>query len=238
MRRAPTPPARNATRPRGPTQRSVLYSTMRMAYHETLENTRLDVVRLGALATDAIHASTAALERRDSALAARVIAGDDEMDELRRKIEARCIELIWKQQPVAGELRAIATMLQIVTDLERIGDYAVDIAKNAIKLIDVPLRPARVEIGRIAAVAETMLSETMRGYRESDVEIADIVINQDDEVDNLYRRGIEALQEEMQGDPELVRAGTLLLFVLASLERVGDRAQNIAWHTKEMLGAA
>lgn len=211
---------------------------MRMAYHETLENTRLDVVRLGALATDAIHASTAALERRDSALAARVIAGDDEMDELRRKIEARCIELIWKQQPVAGELRAIATMLQIVTDLERIGDYAVDIAKNAIKLIDVPLRPARVEIGRIAAVAETMLSETMRGYRESDVEIADIVINQDDEVDNLYRRGIEALQEEMQGDPELVRAGTLLLFVLASLERVGDRAQNIAWHTKEMLGAA
>ncbi len=209
-----------------------------MAYHETLENTRLDVVRLGALATDAIHASTAALERRDSALAARVIAGDDEMDELRRKIEARCIELIWKQQPVAGELRAIATMLQIVTDLERIGDYAVDIAKNAIKLIDVPLRPARVEIGRIAAVAETMLSETMRGYRENDVAIADVVIHQDDEVDNLYRRGIEALQEEMQADPELVRAGTLLLFVLASLERVGDRAQNIAWHTKEMLGVA
>jgi len=83
-----------------------------------------------------------------------------------------------------------------------------------------------------------MLSETMRGYRENDVAVADVVIHQDDEVDNLYRRGIEALQEEMQGDPELVRAGTLLLFVLASLERVGDRAQNIAWHTKEMLGAA
>jgi phosphate transport system protein len=209
---------------------------MRTAYHQALDNARLDVVRLGALTLDAIRSATHALERRDGALAARVIAGDDEIDDTRRRVEAACIELIWKQQPVASELRAIAGALQIVTDLERIGDYAVDISKNAIKLIDAPVRPASVEIGQIAAVAQTMLADAMRAYREGDVAVADSVIERDDEVDNLYRSGIEALQTEMQADSGVVPAGTILLFVLAIIERVGDRAQNIAWKTKDAAG--
>lgn len=207
---------------------------MRTAYHQALDNARLDVVRLGALTLDAVRSATQSLERRESTLAGRVIAGDDEIDDMRRRVEAACIELIWKQQPVAGELRAIAGMLQIVTDLERIGDYAVDIAKNAIKLADVPVRPATVEIGRIAATAQSMLSDVMRAYREGDMELANTVIERDDEVDHLYRSGIEALQNEMQHDSGTVPAGTLLLFVLSIIERVGDRAQNIAWHTKDI----
>jgi len=210
---------------------------MRTAYHQALDNARLDVVRLGALTLDAIRSATHALERRDGALAARVIAGDDEIDDTRRRVEAACIELIWKQQPVASELRAIAGALQIVTDLERIGDYAVDISKNAIKLIDVPIRPASVEIGQIAAVSQTMLADAMRAYREGDAVAADSVIERDDEVDRLYRSGIEALQSEMQADSGVVPAGTILLFVLATIERVGDRAQNIAWKTKDVVGA-
>jgi phosphate transport system protein len=210
---------------------------MRTAYHQALDNARLDVVRLGALTLDAIRSATHALERRDGALAARVIAGDDEIDDTRRRVEAACIELIWKQQPVASELRAIAGALQIVTDLERIGDYAVDISKNAIKLIDVPIRPATVEIGQIAAVSQTMLADAMRAYREGDAVVADSVIERDDEVDRLYRSGIEALQTEMQADSGVVPAGTILLFVLATIERVGDRAQNIAWKTKDVVGS-
>jgi len=209
---------------------------VRTAYHEALEATRLDVVRLGALAGDAIRVGVEALEGRDSSAGARVVAGDDQVDDLRRKIEAACIELIWKQQPVAGELRAIAAMLEIATDLERIGDYAVDIAKNAIKLADVPLRPARVEIDRIGGTAHAMLLDAMRAYMDHDADLAERVIESDDEVDKLYKRGVRALQEEMQADPALVRAGTRMLFVLAALERVGDRAQNIAWHTKDMIG--
>lgn len=209
---------------------------MRTAYHQALDSARLDVVRLGALTLDAIRSATHALERRDGALAARVIAGDDVIDDTRRRIEAQCIELIWKQQPVASELRAIAGALQIIVDLERIGDYAVDISKNAIKLIDVPVRPASVEIGQIAAVAQTMLADAMRAYREADAEVADAVIERDDEVDALYRSGIEALQSEMQADSGVVPAGTILLFVLATIERVGDRAQNIAWKTKDVVG--
>jgi phosphate transport system protein len=211
---------------------------LRTAYHEALDAARLDVVRLGALAADAIQHAVSSLETRDTALAARVIAGDDTIDDLRRKVEQSCIELIWRQQPVAGELRQVAAMLEIVIDLERIGDYAVDIAKNSIKLDDAPLRPARVEIGRIASIAQRMLSDTMRAYTERDAVLAESVIDSDDEVDRLYNRSIEALQEEMQSDAGLVPAGTLMLFVLAAIERVGDRAQNIAWHTKEMLGTA
>jgi phosphate transport system protein len=211
---------------------------VRTAYHEALESTRLDVVRLGALVGDAIRIAVEALERRDSAAGARVVAGDDVIDDLRRKIEASCIELIWRQQPVAGELREIAAMLEIATDLERVGDYAVDIAKHAIKLADVPLRPIRVEIDHIAGVAHAILLDAMRAYTERDADLAERVIEEDDEVDKLYKRGVKALQEEMQSDPEMVKAGTRMLFVLAALERVGDRANNIAWHTKEMIGTA
>ncbi|HEX3463609.1 MAG TPA: phosphate signaling complex protein PhoU [Candidatus Elarobacter sp.] len=207
---------------------------MRTAYHQALENTRLDVVRLGALVCDALRSAMQALERRDVTLAGRVVAGDDEIDTARRRVESSCIELIWKQQPVAGELRAIAGMLQIVTDLERIGDYAVDIAKNAIKLADVAVRPASVEVGRIANLAYDMLQDVLRAYREGDAALADEVIERDDDVDVLYRNGIEALQAEMQHDPGTVPAGTLLLFVVSIIERVGDRAQNIAWHTKDI----
>jgi phosphate transport system protein len=198
----------------------------------------LDVVRLGALTGDAIRVSVDALEKRDTAAGARVVAGDDIVDDLRRKIESACIELIWRQQPVAGELREIAAMLEIATDLERVGDYAVDIAKHAIKLADVPIRPARVEIDRIAAAAHSLLLDAMRAYTERDSVLAERVIEQDDEVDMLYKGGVSALQEEMQADPQTVQAGTRMLFVLAALERVGDRANNIAWHTKEMVGTA
>ncbi len=210
---------------------------MRTAYHEALESTRLDVVRLGALCGDAIRVAVEALERRDASAGARVVAGDDAIDDLRRRIESHCIELIWRQQPVAGELREIAAMLEIATDLERVGDYAVDIAKNAIKLSDQSLRPSKVEIDRIASVAHGMLLDAMRAYTERDARLASEVIDRDDEVDKLYKRSIKLLQEEMQQDPELVRSGTRYLFVLASLERVGDRAGNIAWHTKDMIGA-
>jgi len=210
---------------------------VRAAYHEALEATRLDVVRLGALAGDAIRVAVEALDSRDATAGGRVVAGDDVVDDLRRKIESACIELIWRQQPVAGELREIAAMLEIATDLERIGDYAVDIAKNAIKLSDQPMRPQKVEIDRIAGVAHAMLVDAMRAYTEHDESLATAVIDRDDEVDKLYKRSIKLLQGEMQADPELVRAGTRYLFVLASIERVGDRAGNIAWHTKDMIGA-
>ncbi len=141
---------------------------MRTAYHEALEATRLDVVRLGALCGDAIRVAVEALERRDAMRRRASSPATTRSTILRRRIESHCIELIWRQQPVAGELREIAAMLEIATDLERIGDYAVDIAKNAIKLADQSMRPQKVEIDRIASVAHSMLLDAMRAYTERD----------------------------------------------------------------------
>jgi phosphate transport system protein len=211
---------------------------MRAGFSEALEGAKLDVVRLGALASDAIHTSVNALERRDIQLAAHVIAGDDQLDDLARAVSASCLELIWRQQPVAGDLRQVAAMLQIAIDLERVGDYASSIAKNGIKISDMAVRPARIEVGRMAALALELLRDAMRAFTERDVPLADTVIERDDDLDRLYHRSIALLEEEMQEDSAVVRSGAIMLFVLANLERVGDRAQNVAWHTKEMLGAA
>jgi phosphate transport system protein len=211
---------------------------MRTTYHGALDAARRDVVRLGEVTVEATRAALTAIQQRNTALAATVVAGDDEIDDLRRHVEQVCIELIWRQQPVAGDLRAIAAMLEIATDLERTGDYATKMAKNAIRLADMPVRPARVEANRIAEIALAMLRDAMRAFAERDGTIANAVIARDAEVDVLYRRGIEALQEEMQANSSMVPAGTVMLFVVSLLERIGDRARNIAWRTKEMLGLA
>jgi len=137
---------------------------MRTAYHAALNDTRMAVLRLGALTVDAVRSSYRALERRDASLAARVVAGYDEIDSMRRNIEAACIELLWKQQPVAGELRAVAGMLQIATDIDRANYYAVDIAKVAITLDDLPSRPASLELGQLAEASLGMLDDAVRAY--------------------------------------------------------------------------
>jgi len=192
------------------------------------------VLRLGALTVDAVRSSYRALERRDASLAARVVAGYDQIDSMRRSIEAACIELLWKQQPVAGELRAVAGMLQIATDIERACYYAVDIAKAAITLDDLPSRPAWRELGQLAEASLAMLDDAVRAYREEAPGVADEVLARADEVDVLYRSGIQALEGAMAADTTVIPAATKLLFALEDLERVGDRAQNIAWKVKEV----
>lgn len=207
----------------------------RTAYHEALERTRLDVLRMGALAEEAVRNSIAAMDRRDTDLARRVIAGDDPLDDLRRKVEANCIELLWRQQPLASELRTIAAMLETIVDLERVGDYGVEVAKRGIAIADMPFRPANVEIAKMGTIAADMLHDVVVAFADQNPELAQSVIDRDDEVDIRYYKGIQALQEAMEEDSRMVPASTQLLFTLSSVERIGDRAQNIAWHVKEML---
>ncbi|TAM90368.1 phosphate signaling complex protein PhoU [bacterium] len=207
----------------------------RTAYHEALERTRLDVLRMGALAEEAVRNAIAAMDRRDTELARRVISGDDPLDDLRRRVESACIELLWRQQPLAGELRTIAAMLETIVDLERVGDHGVEVAKRAIAIADLPVRPANVEITKMGTIAADMLHDVVVAFAEQDADIAQSVIDRDDEVDVRYHNGIHALQEAMEADPRMVPAATQMLFTLGSVERIGDRAQNIAWHVKEML---
>lgn len=210
---------------------------LRTAYHESLERARAQVLRMGALSLDSFRSANRALQRPDMSLAGRVVVGQDEIDALSRSIEAACIEMIWKQQPIANELREIAGMLQIASDLERVGQYTVEIARAAIKLVDVPKRPASTGLTAMSDLALAMLSDAIRAYTEESPELADAVIGRDDELDNLHRSGIKALGTEMEADPAVVDTGIVLLFVLANLERTGDRAQNIAWKTKDIYAA-
>ena len=207
---------------------------LRTDYHAALDRTRALVLRLGALCLDSVRSASRALDRRDAALAARVVAGDDEIKTLWRSVEAACIEMIWKQQPVANELREIAGMLQIVTDLGRIGEHAVEVAKSAIKLADVEKKPALDEVDAMAGTAVEMLAGAIRAYDEGSLELADKVIARADNIDDHHRLGIATVGSEMEADSMLVAGGTILLFVLADLERVADRAQNIAWKTKDI----
>jgi len=211
---------------------------LRTAYHAALEQTRAGLLRIAALCVDSVRMAARALQRGDAPLAARVIAGGDAIETLARNVEAACIEMIWKQQPVANELREIAGMLQIVADLQRIGVYAVEISKNAIKLADDVKKPAAGEAGAMADIAVAMLADAVRAYDQRSIEIANAVIGRGDEIDELHRSAITKLGAEMEADSATVAAGTTLLFALANLERVGDRAQNIAWRTLDIYASS
>lgn len=212
----------------------VIMPRMRTEYHAALESAKQDVVTLGVLADDAIRCSVRALQRNDAELAERVIAGAPEIETRRRALEANCMELIWRQQPVAGELRQIAGILQISTDLERLHSYAVEIAKAGVKVVCAPARPASFELGNIAGIAEAMVTDALRAYREGSTALADSVIGREDNLDEAYQSAIKALELRMQADPSAISPGAAILLVLANIERVGDRAQNIAWKTKDI----
>jgi phosphate transport system protein len=209
-------------------------AAMRTEYHAALENAKQAVVRFGALADDAIRCSVRAMERKDAALAERVISGAPEIETMRRALEADCMELIWRQQPVAGELRQIAGILQISTDAERLYSYAVETAKAAVKLAAVAVRPAALELANLAGIAETMVTDALHAYRDGLTELADAVIGREGDLDEAYQHGIKALEEQMQADPGAISPGAVTLLVLANIERMGDRAQNIAWKTKDI----
>lgn len=193
---------------------------------------------MGGLTVAAIESSLTAFHSNDTRLANEVIAGDDAIDALNRQIHTACLEIIWRHQPVAGDLRVVSGMLEIASDLERAADYAVSIAKNAITLSELQGRPRTVDFGRAGNSATGLLRDAVKAYMDLDEASATSVIARDVEVDAIYRSGLDSIEEEMEQDAQLVRAGAVCLFVLARIERVGDRALNIAWHTKETLGAA
>jgi phosphate transport system protein len=207
---------------------------MRTEYHAALDKTSLGVIQLGALAEDGVRCSFRALERRDQPLAERVISGAEGIQALRRNLEAACMELIWRQQPVAGELRQVAGMLQIGTDLERVNSYAVEIAKAALRLVAVSELPAASEIRTLAELAQAMIADALVAYRDGSIALTEAVTAREEELDEAYQRAISALEAAMQADPTAVSAGSALLLVVANAERVADRAENIAWKTQDI----
>lgn len=210
---------------------------LRGAYHETLAATCADVVRLGSLAREVVSLVTGALESRDLLNVGRVFEEQDRIDNLSRALRQSCTELLWRQQPLASEFRLITAMLQIVTDLGDVGRHAVDIAKHTIRVRDAARLPALAEITLVAKVAEGMLAAVMRAFETEEIAAADRVLEREDELDRLYHLAVGILRTQLQ-EPANVDAGTNMLFIVASVYRVGGHACNIAWHVKEMTAGA
>ena len=199
----------------------------RVIFEKQLNEIQQEMLLMGTQVTSAIDRSIEALRERDPELARRVIEDDIKINRRRYDIELRCQELVATQQPLAGDLRAIFSVLHIIVDLERMGDHAEGIAKIAIMMADeAPLKPY-IDIPRMAAIAKEMLIGALEAVREHDEERAKRIVDMDDDVDALYDQVYRELLTFMINDPKTIERATHLTWVAHNLERIADRVTNI-----------
>lgn len=203
-------------------------SRSRGTFESELGVLREELLKMGGLVREAVHRSVQALREQDLELARAVVDGDETMDILEHEIEQRCLKLLALQQPMAVDLRAIGTALKTVTDLERMGDHACDIAKIALRIGSEPLIKPLVDIPRMAAIIEGMLEDGLKAFVGRDMEAALEVAKRDEEVDNLYGQIHRELLLYMLEDPKTIRQATHLMFVGQHLERIADHVTNLS----------
>ena len=183
---------------------------------------------MAGLVEETIDSATRALVRRDTEESKRIIEGDARIDGLENLIEERCVTLLATQQPVAVDLRLIATAMRISTYLERIGDRAVNLCYRNLTLVET--EPIRVPslITEMAALAQQMVKDSLDAFVRRDVELALRVLKTDDELDDMNRKLLEDMIQYMMGEKRLIRRGVELILAGRHLERIGDEATNIA----------
>ena len=192
---------------------------------KTLED---DVVVLGGMVEKSIARALDSLSRRDLEESEQVIREDDYIDNMRFEIEEKCIDLIATQQPMAGDLRTVVTILHVIVELERMGDYAEGIARISLLMGNEPTLKPLIDIPRMADKATTMLHRSLDALVNRDTVTALQVCSEDDEVDALYDQVYRELLLFMIEDPKVIQRATYLLWVAHDVERIADRATNIA----------
>ncbi len=176
----------------------------------------------------AIKDSIAALKNRDIEASKKIVKDDVLINKKRFDIEEKCIRLIATQQPMAVDLRILAAVINIITDLERIGDHAEGMAKISVSIGDAPLVKPLIDMPRMAEKALSMLQRCMKAFLDRDVETARKICNEDDEVDALYDQIYHDLLLLMIENPKLIKDATYLIWAAHNLERIADRVTNIA----------
>lgn len=199
----------------------------RNSFDANLHELHSDLLRMGSVVEKQIYKCIEALVNQDSALAEEVIKNDDIVDDMQREIEGKCIKLTATQQPLAHDLRNIFTTTKIVTDLERMADHAVDIAKITQRLIGEKYIKQLIDIPRMAAIVREMIKLSLDAYVQGDVEKAYSTCKMDDEVDGIYRQVFSELLVLMMEDTTTIKQATQFLFVCKFLERVADHTTNI-----------
>jgi phosphate transport system protein len=198
------------------------------SYDEELTKLQNTLIAMGGLAEAQLAASIQAVVKRDSELAAEVVAGDLRVDELEKQVEAQVVRLLALRQPMARDLREIISALKISSDLERICDYAANVAKRSIVLNQAPVAKPAFALPRMGRLAQLQIKNVLDAYVHRDAGKAMQVWLGDEELDELYTSLFRELLTYMMEDPRSITAGTHLLFMAKNIERVGDHATNIA----------
>ena len=200
----------------------------RAVFDRDLQNLQDELLALGSMVEKATIKAVEALKTRDLAMSQQVIREDDLIDLKRAELEERAVDLIAVQQPVASDLRMLIATLHVSMELERIGDYAEGIGKISLMMGDQPPIKPLVDIPRMAQKSTEMLRASLDALVKHDVEAAYQVLADDDEVDALYDQVYRELLLIMVQDPKVIERGTYLLWTAHDLERIADRATNIA----------
>ena len=201
---------------------------MRNRFERQLGSLNSELIEMGKLIEEAIEMAIRALIKQDVELAKRVIAFDEEINHQESKIETLCLKLLLQQQPVASDLRLISSALKMITDMERIGDQAADIAEMTIALAGMPYIKNLEHIQQMAKETTFMVVKSIEAFVEKDLDLAKSVIGMDDNVDKLFSDIKKEVISIINQKPELGEQATDLLMIGKYFERIGDHATNIA----------
>jgi phosphate transport system protein len=199
----------------------------RQAFEQSLKAIQEETINLGKMVENAIGQSIDSLSRRDLELSQQIVSDDSKINQKRFEIEEKCVQLIATQQPMATDLRTLAAILNIITELERMADHAEGIAKINIRIGKEPLIKPLIDIPRMRQKACDMLRRSLEAFIAHDAESARKICAEDEEVDNLYNQVYRELLTYMLEDPRTITRATYLLWVAHNLERIADRVTNI-----------
>jgi phosphate transport system protein len=197
-------------------------------FQTDLEQLKARLLEMGGLAEDRVRTAVDGLVRRDPDVVARVVDGDRPINQLHIEIDNRCFTLLALHQPMAVDLRAIVSAVKINTDLERVGDLAINIAEAVVRYMRHPPVKELIDIPRMASIAQGMLRDALDAYVRRDVALAQRVLDADDSLDALKTQVFRELLDFMLQDPNTIQPGLDLILVSRHLERIGDHATNIA----------
>ena len=197
-------------------------------FQEELEQLKTRLLEMGGLAEEQVRQAVKALVNRDRDLIARVLTSDDPLNALHIEVDNRCFTLLALYQPMAVDLRAIVAAVKINTDLERVGDLAINIAEAAQRYVGHPPVKKLIDIPRMANIAQSMLRDALDAFVRRDTALAQNVLNEDDALDSLKTQIFRELLTYMLADPATIEPALDLILVSRHLERIGDHATNVA----------
>ena len=197
-------------------------------FQEELQQLKNRLLEMGGLAEERVRTAVEGLVNRDLALIERVLEGDGPINQLHIEIDNRCFTLLALHQPMAVDLRAIVSAVKINTDLERVGDLAINIAEAVTRYLQHPPVKELIDIPRMARVAQAMLRDALDAYVRRDTTLAEAVLNQDDELDGLKTQVFRELLTYMLQSPATIEPALDLILISRHLERIGDHATNVA----------